>query len=273
VRWKDEWPRFRVWQYGYTLAALTSGLVLRFGVDHGEANWRGGVLFDDAITERAGLEDPATRLFAQRMTDGFFYGAMAYRLVDSVVVPWAGYGDADLALQMSMIDLQSFGTVAIVLWGTQALVRRERPAITLRCESTEDHSELVTCGPSAERNRSFIAGHPAVGMAAAGLTCMHHANIPLYGRTGDTLACGLMLGAAGMNGIGRLMTENHYASDLVLGYALGGFAGFVLPSLLHYGFGSQKPERASSSASAPKLRTILLPRFDGEIGVSAVGTF
>jgi hypothetical protein len=132
VGWRDEWQRIRPWEYAYAAAALGTGLTLRFIVDSPPANWRGGVLFDDAILERIALENVDNRRFVQWYSDGLFYGAMAYRAVDSLAVPLLAHSDPDLALQMSMIDLESFGTVALVLWGSQAFVRRERPQVK-RC--------------------------------------------------------------------------------------------------------------------------------------------
>src|SRR5690606_36370140 len=126
-------------------------------------------------------------------------GAIVYRLVDSAAVPLIGYGDADLALQMSMIDLSAFSVQALVLWGSQVLVGRTRP-IVLRC-SGQDAMLDERCAISSRLapRRSFIAGHAASGITAAGLTCLHHARIPLYGGWGDGASCGATIVAAAVN--------------------------------------------------------------------------
>jgi PAP2 superfamily len=273
VRWHDEWPRFRAWEYVATTGALAGGFYLRFGVESRAANWRGGIAFDDALLDRIGLDTVDARERAEVMTDAMFFGSMGYRFVDSALVPLIAYQDADLALQMSMIDLEAFGGVAIVLWGSQYFVRRERPKVTLHCDDPVLAPTIGECGPaSAERNRSFIAGHPAVGMTAAGLTCTHHAHIPLYGGgAADALACGIMLGAAGLNGIGRLWVESHYPSDLLLGWGLGALSGFGLPALLHY---SPRRERVAKSEQPGAVRAVVVPLLaEDEVGLGLAGVF
>ena len=273
MRWRDEWPRFRVREYIATAGALGGGLYLRFGVEHGDANWRGGILFDDALLDRVGIETLDARESAAAVTDALFYGSMAYRLVDSALVPLLVYGDGDLALQMSMIDLEAFSSVAIVLWSSQLIVRRERPKVNRQCDDPELGPSIDECEPGDDdRNRSFFAGHPAIGMAAAGLTCTHHSHIPLYGGgAADTLACGIMLGAAGMNGIGRLWLETHYPSDLLIGWGLGALAGFGLPALLHY---RPRHKLAARAYDPLTVRAMVMPLVtENEVGIGVAGIF
>jgi membrane-associated phospholipid phosphatase len=243
VRWRDEWQRVRWWEYAGTATLMTSAFLLRFAGPSPPDNWRGGVLFDDVIVRNVALEDQSMARGVELTTDVLFYGAMSYRLVDSVFVPLLGYQDPDLALQMTMIDLGAFSVQAIVLWGSQTLVGRTRP-LALRCDSQPPGMEDERCAIPSRlgRQRSFIAGHPATGFTAAGLTCQHHRHIPLYGGWGDSAACATTLVAASINGLGRVLAEQHYPTDLVLGIALGTFSGWVLPGLLHYGFGSSEKE-------------------------------
>ena len=111
-------------------------------------------------------------------------------------------------------------------------------------------------------------------MTAATLTCVHHSHLPLYGGgAGDTVACGVMLGAALMNGFGRVVTEKHYPSDLVVGFGVGAFAGWVLPELLHYAHPLRRAPSSDTSALV-RVRAVLLPSWSkGQPGVSLIGTF
>jgi len=276
IEWR--WRRSQAWEYGATAVALGTGVYLRFVVSPRDANWTGGILFDDGLREEVAVQGPSNRRLVTRFTDLMFFGAMTYRFVDSLVVPGLGWGNWDTALQMTMVDLESFGFVALTLWGTQALLARQRPYVSRCGESGIAAAE--DCRPDqAETNRSFYAGHPAVGMTAAGLTCVHHAHLPLYGGgAGDTLACGVMVGAALMNGFGRVVTEKHYPSDLVVGFGVGAFAGWALPELLHYAH-TRAPSGvtsapASTSAAPARARAILLPSWsEGQPGVSLIGIF
>jgi len=199
---------------------------------------------------------------------------MAYRLVDTVGVAGIGYGDWYLARQMAMIDLESFSVVALTMFGSQVFVGRQRPMYNESCADPN-----APCNGGSARFRSFIAGHPATVLTAAGLTCTHHARMPLYGGGwGDTLACGLMIGAAGFTGATRVLAGKHYPSDLVLGYGLGAFAGFVLPRLLHYGFSDEgyyerpKPRAANANASPMPMLVRVMPWSEPSLlGVNASG--
>jgi membrane-associated phospholipid phosphatase len=274
IDWR--WQRVRAWEYAATAAMLGAGFYLRFGAEHPDPDWRGGVLFDDWVRDRWALDGNDNRRLATHVTDVAFYGAMGYRFVDSAIVPSLILGDADTALQMSMIDLEAFGFVAITLWGTQAIFGRERPELD-RCDEPGFREAEENCAPGApERNRSFYAGHPAVGMTAAGLTCVHHAHLPLYGGgAADTMACGLMIGAAAMNGLGRVITEKHYATDLAVGFGVGAFAGWVLPLVLHYNH--ERPPVHASTAERPRalaLRAMVVPMIgDDRMGLKLHGSF
>jgi membrane-associated phospholipid phosphatase len=276
VRWRDEWPRIRAWEYFATAGALGVGFGLRFAGPNPPDTWRSGVLFDDAVLDEIALDAPESHRLAVTAGDAMFYGSMVYRFVDSLAVPLLGYGDGDLALQMTMIDLEAFGTVAFVLWGSQALLGRTRPIVPRHCDDPRLRPMTDECDPDdANHNRSFIGGHAATVTAAAGVTCMHHGHIPLYGGDGDRIACGTMIGAAAMTGIARMMTENHYATDTLLGWGLGAFAGWFVPAGLHYGFGGKRarPRQAAARApTQPALRALVLPwTTEGGGGASLVG--
>jgi membrane-associated phospholipid phosphatase len=269
IDWR--WRRFQAWEYAATSIALGTGLYLRFAGPSPDADWTGGILFDDDVRDSVAVQNLDTRAWVVRIADGAYFGSMAYRAVDSVLVPGVGWGNWDTALQMSMIDLEAFGFVAITLWGSQALFGRQRPYVD-RCDDPAFAKQERGCAPgSQEPNRSLYAGHPAVGLTAAGLTCVHHGNLPLYGGAGDPIACGAMLGLAAINGYARLAGDKHYASDLVVGIGIGAFAGFVLPELLHY---AHPRPRSSAGGSAPPVRLSVLPLVDGErFGALAHGRF
>ena len=97
---------------------------------------------------------------------------------------------------------------------------------------------------------------------------MHHAHLPLYGSAaGDAAACAVALLAAGTTGTLRVVSDNHYASDVLLGAAIGLGSGLGLPWLLHYRGGATQ---ASSDARRPGASIGLLPGF---LSGTLVGTF
>ncbi|HSO36378.1 MAG TPA: hypothetical protein VLT33_27815 [Labilithrix sp.] len=258
VTWR--WQRFRAWEYPLTAAALGGAMVLRFVAAPPSADWTGGILFDDWVQDHTAVQGLNARQSVKTMTDVFFYGAMAYRLVDSALVPSLFWRSPDVAFQMSLIDLESFGFVAIALWGSQALFGRERP-YAKRCGDPA-FAATEACAPdSTEHNRSFFAGHPAVVLTAAGLTCIHHAHLPLYGGGfADRSACGVMIAASIATGVGRVISEEHHASDLVVGYGVGVIAGFIMPEFLHYRLRKPSLAEEPSAATTTSVRMTLVPR-------------
>jgi len=272
LRWR--WQRFRTWEYPVTAVVLGGAIALRFAARAPSADWTGGILFDDWVQDHTAVQGIQARQSVKTMTDVFFYGSMGYRLVDSVLVPSLVWRSPDVAFQMSLIDLESFGLVAITLWGSQALFGRERP-FAKRCGDPAFAASEACAPDSSEHNRSFFAGHPAVVLTAAGLTCIHHAHLPLYGGgIADKSACGTMIAAAVVTGVGRVISEEHHASDLLVGYGVGVLAGFIMPEFLHYRLKSPSLADEPSAASTTLVRTTLVPQIGPrDLGVGLHGVF
>ena len=277
VAWDERWRPVAPWEYWVTGGVLAGSFAVLLVGPEPPDNWRGGTKFDHLLGDGVRLDDPALADKAATVSDALYFGSMAYRLVDNLGVAGLGYGDWYLARQMAMIDLESFSVVALAVFGSQVFVGRQRPEYNERCADPADPCP----GTGSARFRSFIAGHPATVLTAAGLTCTHHARMPLYGGGwGETLACGLMLGAAGFTGATRVWAGKHYPSDLVLGYGVGAFAGFVLPRALHYGFSDEGYDKSAQAraaktnpnpSAAPMLVRVMPWSEPSLLGVSASG--
>jgi membrane-associated phospholipid phosphatase len=267
VEWK--WQRVRPWEYVAGPVLVGGSLVVRFAGPQPDRNWQGGILFDQAVTDAVAIRGTGRPVVAT-ISDVGFYSAMGFRLIDGALLPGLIHGNWDVSLQVSFIDLESFGIVAAVLWGSHLAIGRERPYMTTCRADPEFAARESDCTPSDDTNRSFIAGHPAVGVTAAALTCLHHSHMPLYGRVGDGFACWLTIVAAAANGAGRVLAEKHYTSDLILGVSLGIFAGYIVPKTLHYGWGdaTEKPRpTASRGAGAVVLPSVT----SGGLGLALLG--
>jgi membrane-associated phospholipid phosphatase len=265
VEWSADWPRFRLWE------GIASGLL---GVQAAtaallypepERNWRGGILFDDAIRNAVRLESYDAREAARPYSDTIYRVLGVYQLlVDNLIVTWAVHGSGDVALEMLGMNLESYAlTGALAL--TLQHVGRERPAAR-GCATDPGYSPK--CDDEVSLNKSFFSGHTAVNLTAAGLVCAHHQHLPLYGGGAPDIAICVVAGAAAVaQGALRMMTDDHYSTDVLVGASVGVFSGYVLPQLLHYGFGSGKPESATSlwptftsEASGVPITAILTPQ-------------
>jgi membrane-associated phospholipid phosphatase len=251
LQWDESWERFRWWEYPTSSALMVFGFSARFLIEDPEPNWTSVWSVDQEILDAIAVrENPAyenIRLFS----DLGFYGSMVYRFVDSALLTGLLHENSwDVAWQMSWIDFESFAVVASVLWGAQIFVGRVRPTAA-NCEDPTRLGHLCDKN-NADYARSFIAGHTATATAAAGLTCLHHSRLPLYGGgLADDLACGVMITNAVLNGVARVVSEQHYPSDLLMGWALGFGAGWVLPQVLHYGWGDDEDEDAAETVGLP----------------------
>ncbi len=89
--------------------------------------------------------------------------------------------------------------------------------------------------PKGDDYRSFLSGHAMASFTGAGLICVHHEMIPLFGGGApDTLACAWGITAAALTGTMRIVADEHWASDVMLGAAVGWGFGYYLPKLLHF---------------------------------------
>jgi hypothetical protein len=56
-----------------------------------------------------------------------------------------------------------------------------------------------------------------------------------------------VMAAASTEGVLRIMTDDHYASDVLIGVGVGLASGYLLPSWLHYGFANDGKARGERS--------------------------
>ncbi len=245
VEWDDDWPRFRTWQYVVTgiQAALAVGSTAipsgngRFALQNG---------FDDEAREALRAETYDGYLLARDVSDVGLVLLINHRVADSLFVTWWGYDKGSVAWQMAMIDAQTLTFTAAVNGIVAGVASRQRPYADRRCidEDAEPTSECT----GSRRYRSFFSGHSSTAWTLAGLTCMHHANIPLYGHpVADGAACVGAVGAAGTVAMMRVIADQHWVSDIMVGSAFGLASGLTIPWVLHYSGGAP----GSSPAAAP----------------------
>src|SRR5262249_41640842 len=162
-----------------------------------------------------------------RASDYIYYGLLAYPLVvDTTVAEVRSQKAGDVSLQMTLINLESFAVTGVIALGAEK-IGRARP---MASECARDPGYDGKCGDDAALNESFLSGHTAIAFASAGLICVHHQHLALYGGgLPDVLACATGLFAASTVGVFRIMSDNHYASDVLLGAGVGLFGGYVLP--------------------------------------------
>ncbi len=277
VQWSEDWPRVRLWEaLDAAVLTIADTEIENYVPIPARARWRGGILFDDWARRVFRGNSPAVQSTASAVSDAIFYGGtLVPFIVDDYFVALEVHESADVALQMLVINLQSLGVSGLVSLTAEHTVGRARP-YTESCDgggAIRDPSgrDFATrCGTSND-NRSFFSGHVAAVTTMAGLTCAHHQHLPLYGGGAADLApCLVMMGLAATTGVLRLVYDEHWASDVVVGWATGALSGYVLPSLLHYGFAGGRAigeVRAGGATIVPCVRAEALGASVGVEGV------
>jgi membrane-associated phospholipid phosphatase len=250
IEWKKEWPRFTPVE-GVVTGTLTLGIAGGFFLlQQRKEAWSGGILFDDGVRDATRIQSRDTRDAWVLGGDLTYVGSVLYPFLDAALGSALGNLSGDAMGQLLLIDSQALSMAGFVAVWTQKLGGRERPLVR-ECGADPDYDK--DCDDDIMRNQSFLSGHTAIAFTGAGLICVSHSNLPLYGGGfPDALACGVTLGAASFVGATRLIADRHYASDVLAGVLVGGTVGFLLPAWWHFGlFDAGKGPAKTTLAIAP----------------------
>jgi membrane-associated phospholipid phosphatase len=133
------------------------------------------------------------------------------------------------------------------------LTHRSRPAAHF-CESER---AVVPCPP--DTRLSFFSGHTssafAAAVAAGTIADFHHLENRKW-----IWASGLTFATA--TGVLRVMSDQHYATDVLTGMAAGGLAGWLIPKL-HKPDPAPSPSAATSRAASPAIAAVPLVLLGG----------
>lgn len=258
------YPRFRLWQYGLSVAAggyfFYSVLTEPPNVDW---TWRSRGPGDEFAREQLVARGHAGRRKVNNISNRLWHVIELYPLADSLVVPLL-FDDfnLDVAWQMTAINLQGIAVMGAINRLTHDFMRRERPALEGCREQGDDYHHYCTT-KSTTPKQSFISGHAASVFYGAGATCAHHLALPMYGhRAADIGICALGLTAATAAGALRIVSDAHWMTDVLAGAAAGLGAGWGMAYALHYAMPLQKMHEAGIMllpiASEEKLELRLL---------------
>lgn len=261
LHWDPAWPHFRPIGYWLTgasvLGAVGATLLLSYPDD---ARWRGGILFDDALRDVLRARNEGARDAVRVASDlTLLTSIVQIGIIDSVLIPMLDRSPG-VAAQLSLINAQAFALNILIATVLFKAVARERPLIP-DCKRDPSFDPLCDSGAYA----SFPSSHTSTTFTAAGLTCIHHANLPLYGHKAlDVAACVESLALATATGLFRIIGDRHHTTDVLIGAAIGFSIGYFYPWLWHYRY-SAAPARTKPAAT---LSVLPLPT-----GLSLSGSF
>lgn len=264
LQWDPDWPEFRESEFivtGLSMAAALGSLA----IPDGDGRWTTRNGFDEDARDTFRLKAPSAQQRARDTSDILLIALTNQLAIDSIVVAWWGYDRPSITWQLALMDIEVLAFNAAVSGIVAGLVGRERPYAQDQCARRPFDEQTSECLGS-RRYRSFFSGHTSTAFAAAGLTCMHHAHLPLYGGgAAEAVVCGSALAAAATVGTMRVMSDQHWVSDIMIGATVGSTIGFGLPWALHY--------RGGATASANEPSDFSINVVPSPTGGTIMGTF
>jgi membrane-associated phospholipid phosphatase len=273
VKWDESWRRVQPWEIANAVALTVVDAEIATVVNTpSQPNWRGPILFDNWARNTFHGRTLSAQSTAETVsTDLYLGGSLVPLVVDDYIAALSIHQNADVALQMFAIDMEAFGVSGLLSLGAEHTVGRARP-YTTDCTARDPSTGalLHQCG-TVNDNASFFSGHAAATSTVAGLVCVDHQHLPLFGGGAYDLApCLLMIANSLATGMLRLVADMHWASDVITGWVVGGVSGYVLPAALHYGFGDGHALEVRSGALW--MMPTLVP-YPAGAGAGVVGTF
>lgn len=249
--------------YALTLTGFAGAVVSVIGFNgDGGPRWDKPILFDNAARDTFASSSYDTRRRFDLASNITVYGGMAWVAFDTFGVALGLDKNPRVAREMFWMDAEAYAVSLLLTNVTKRVALRSRPYAS-PCLANSGYDPH--CGTS-EANLSFYSSHSAMAGTSAGLICFQHQYLHLYGRGGDIASCVGALGLMTATGLFRIASDNHWASDVAVGYALGFASGYGLPLLLHF-----TPQR---TGRRDEFSVRVLPYGDGSrVGLWALGAF
>jgi membrane-associated phospholipid phosphatase len=266
LHWHDHWRSVGVREF-ITIPVLAAGILIpQLALpDPSQPKWRGPILFDEPVRDVLRLPTAEGRKTAARISDVIFVWEVLHpAFVDPFLVAWWQRGSPYVAWQMFVIGAQAYGMTLLVTDVVKRVAARERPWVPA-CDV-----DPADCGTTSE-NQSFFSGHAATTATGAGLICAHHTQLNLYQSDfWDPATCILAVLGTATTGAMRIASDNHWASDVLVGHLTGYAFGYLLPTLVYYEEFSFVPHEHESPA--PVYATLPLITRDA-MGLQLLGLF
>ena len=267
ARWDAAWPHSNAWDY--TLAGVGSaGGIFELTVlqpIRPPLRWSEPVLFDADVRSALRVADASTRSGLEDVAWGIWVAQMALPVLVDVPFAWAkdGFWLARDLFWQDVVTLTIAGAIDGVL---RDVGGRARPDI-YDCLAQGGGDKCLT---GVDSTRSFPGGHLANSAAAAGLVCTQHLYTRLYGGPWDGITCVSTIMASVTLGMFRIMSDNHWATDQLVGGAIGGLIGWGIPFAMH--FHGHRPD--ADAGKPPTSMVLPMPMtFDHGGGLGVTGLF
>jgi membrane-associated phospholipid phosphatase len=209
-----------------SIALVAAFAALQFALEPPESSrWTDRNSFDSGIRRALRGESSDTRAAAGVASDALL-GGMAAALVADWWWLRAEYG----FLRSIQVDSRWVLADNVATEVAKFGAGRQRPYVR-PCDRNRRYASQ--CDGGRDDNASFFSGHASNAATFAGLLCARH----LHRRdsdVSDAFVCGGAAAGALATGILRIVSEHHFATDVIAGWAVGAFFGYYLPSRFDY---------------------------------------
>jgi membrane-associated phospholipid phosphatase len=262
LTWK--WRTFTTADWIVTAAGGATTLGMAIVAPVPQHKLTGPIGFDEPVRNTLRADDLSTRYAFRDASDVGLSLAVSWPfVVDALTTAWWYRGSRETAQEMALIDLQALTLVGAVQGVTNVLVSRERP-YGQDCGKGQLPEDALDCVGNVHY-RSFFSGHSAFSFTGAALICIHHFENELLGPPWDALSCAGGYAVAATTATFRVVGDMHYASDVLLGAAVGTLIGYGVPLLHYQGLGGGKTKPTATS----QLQVNLVPSPNG-LGLAGV---
>jgi hypothetical protein len=262
IPWNTNHRRVGWFDYTATLLGATTSIVARLVGPR-----EGGPTSTSSLDENVrGALRPSSfrqRLLAQDFSDVLLGISSTYALAGDPLINAAWLRNSpETGYQIAWMNAEVIAVTLGLQQLTANLIGRERPYG--RTCGTDELDERTHRCEGSDRYRSLFSGHTSVPFAVAAATCIHHVALPLSGGHA-WVPCTLGYATAAASGSLRIVSDNHYASDVLAGAAVGTVIGFTIP-LVHYMTGTRTLELETRGT-----RWLVFPQFATNHGRPLVG--
>lgn len=230
LQWDEDW-RPVSWPALISTATLGSGVLLtrRFLKRRETTRFTNANRLDLALRGIRLRERGGHRV--ELASDFTRYSVMLWPVVDAIMLA-AIDRNPEVGAQLMLMNMQSMALTGFLVRFSKNLAGRQRPFET-------------DCDPAREEctatGASFFSGHTATAFTGAGLVCVQHRHLDIYGGgAADRAACGMALTASVATGLFRMMADRHWVTDVMVGATVGLLSGWLLPRLLYFRSGEDE---------------------------------
>ena len=257
--WK--WSNFSAADYVVTLTGGAVTLGAAIVPPRARHSLGGGILFDNDVRNALRAKGLANRYVFRDASDVGLSLSVTWPFVaDALTEAWWYRGSREAAEEMALIDLEAFAISGALQGVSNVFVSRERP-YGRDCGTAELPSNAIDCVDS-NHYRSFFSGHATFSFTAAALICSHHFENDLLGSPWDAISCAGSYAVAATTSTFRIVSDQHYASDVITGAFVGSLVGYAVP-WLHY----RQKRSGDSTTLGMQLHLVPSPGGLGVLGI------